>query len=224
MIDKNELLKQLDGKTGLWCGADVEGADLAQAIGILTEQGIDNLSVVPGAVATVWPWLEDKNVKIYARFYLSEKRVTEKQISDITVRINNALRQGACGAQIFLRAGALSGLVDQTYVVRDDLFFDKDLSIGLDIADIDANDWDVIFENLRKIKATSVVIVFTNDTGDKSDFVGRIYGMLNAWSAENKFDLHFAFGPNFMRIEQAQRLVQSVQPGLNNRLKFWVNY
>ena len=132
MIDKNELLKQLDGKTGLWCGADVEGADLAQAIGILTEQGIDSLSVVPGAVATVWPWLEDKKVKIYARFYLSEKRVTEKQISDITVRINNALRQGACGAQIFLRAGALSGLVDQTYVVRDDLFFDKDLSIGLD--------------------------------------------------------------------------------------------
>lgn len=224
MIDKNELLKQLDGKTGLWCGADVEGADLAQAIGILTEQGIDSLSVVPGAVATVWPWLEDKKVKIYARFYLSEKRVTEKQVSDITVRINNALRQGACGAQIFLRVGALSGLVDQTYVVRDDLFFDKDLSIGLDIADIDANDWDVIFENLRKINATSVVIVFTNDTGDKSDFVGRIYGMLNAWSAENKFDLHFAFGPNFMRIEQAQRLVQSVQSGLNNRLKFWVNY
>ena len=93
MIEKNELLKQLDGKTGLWCGADVEGADLAQAIGILTEQGIDSLSVVPGAVATVWPWLEDKNVKIYARFYLSEKRVTEKQIS---VRLFLAMRPKSC--------------------------------------------------------------------------------------------------------------------------------
>ena len=150
MIDKNELLKQLDGKTGLWCGADVEGADLAQAIGILTEQGIDNLSVVPGAVATVWPWLEDKNIKIYARFYLSEKRVTEKQISDITVRINNALRQGACGAQIFLQAGALPGLVAQTYVVRDDLFFNKDLSIGMDVGEIGPFDWGDVFANLQK--------------------------------------------------------------------------
>lgn len=224
MIDKNEVLKQIEGKVGLWCGAGVEGADLAQAVGVLAEQKIGDVSVVPGVVPIIWPWLEDKNVKIYARFYLSEKRVTEKQISDITVRINNALRQGAHGAQVFLRAGALGGLVEQTYVIRDDLFFDKDLSIGLDIADIDANDWDCIFENLRKINATSVVLVLTNDMGDKSDFVGRIYGMLNAWGADNKFDLHFAFGPNFMRIEQALRLVQSVRPELEKKLKFWVNY
>ena len=66
--------------------------------------------------------------------------------------------------------------------------------------------------------------MFTKDAGDKSDFVGRIYGMLNTWDADNKFDLHFAFGPNFMRIEQALRLVQSVRPELVGRLKFWVNY
>ena len=223
MIDLDSFFNGVGTNVDVWCGGDTNGVDLARMVEVATQHNAHVVSVLPDVVPTVWPWLEDKNVKIYARFYLSEKRVTEKQISDITVRINNALRQGACGAQIFLRAGALSGLVDQTYVVRDDLFFDKDLSIGLDIADIDAHDWDMIFENLRKINATSVVIVFTNDTGDKSDFVGRIYGMLNAWVGENKFDLHFAFGPNFMRIEQAMRLVQQMRPNLMDGLRFWIN-
>ncbi len=224
MIDKNELLKHMDGKTGLWCGADIEGADLAQVVGGMTQRNITDLSVTPGMVATVWPWMEDKNVKIFARFYFPDKKISEKQVSDITISINNAFKHGAHGAQVFLQVSALAGLVEQTHVIRDDLFFDKDLSVGMDIADIDVDKWDSVFENLRKINATSVVFVFTKDAGDKSDFVGRIYGMLNAWSADNNFDLHFVFGSNFMRIEQAYRLVQCMQPGLIKKLKFWGNY
>ena len=97
------------------------------------------------------------------------------------------------------------------------------MEIGIDVGDIDVFEWEKLFEKLRKINASSVLFVFTKDTGKKSDFVGRIYAMLNAWNNENNFDLHFAFGQNFMRIEQVWRLVESVKPGLMQRVKFLVN-
>ena len=68
-----------------------------------------------------------------------------------------------------------------------------------------------------------MIFVFTHDIGDKSDFVGRLYGMLNAWDVANKFSLQFAFGPNLLRIEQAMRLVQQMRPGLMGELRFWIN-
>lgn len=224
MIEENAFLKQIEGMHALWCGADMEAGELAQAVGQVGPKKIGMVSVSPDSVATVWPWLERDNIKIISRFYFSDKKISEKQISDITVRINNAFKRGACGAQIFLPYAALADLVEQMYVIRDDLFFDKDLSIGVDVAEFGPYDWADLFVQLRRLNATSVVFALTKDAGDKSDFVGRIYGMLNAWDADNKFDLHFAFGPNFMRIEQALRLVQSVRPELVGRLKFWVNY
>ena len=151
------------------------------------------------------------------------KNITESQISEITIRINNAFKQGAHGAQIFLPYGALDDLVEQTHVIRDDLFFDKDLEIGIDIGDVDVFEWENLFQKLRKINASSVLFVFTKDTGKKSDFVGRIYAMLNAWNDNNDFDLHFAFGADFMRIEQVWRLVETLKPGLLSRVKFFVH-
>lgn len=224
MIDKSIILKQIEGQEALWCGAGMEGGDLARAVEVLETKSMRLVSVVPDSVMTIWPWLERTDVKIFARFYFPDKRISEKQVSDVTVRINDSFKRGAHGAQVFLPYVALNSLVEQTHVIRDDLFFDKDLIIGIDICDVEADDWNDLFMNLRKINANAVMFVFTNDMGEKSDFVGRIYGMLNSWSADNNFDLHFAFGPNFMRIEQALRLVQSVKPQLNKRLKFWLNY
>ena len=60
--------------------------------------------------------------------------------------------------------------------------------------------------------------------GNKSDFVGRIYAMLNAWNNDNEFELHFALGPDSMRIEQVVRLVEQLQPQLLDRIKFLVNF
>ncbi len=224
MIDKNVILSQIGERAALWCATDMDGADLARAVEVLEQQNMNMISVGAGAVATVWPWLEEKDVKIYARFNFPDKRISEKQISDITVQINEAFKRGAYGAQIFLQVSALSGLVEQTHVIRDDLFFDKDLIVGMDILNIDVTDWEGVFANLRKINASAVVFTLSQDSGDKSDFVGRIYAMLNAWSVENKFGLHFAFGPNFMRIEQALRMTHCVKPSLDNRLCFWLNY
>ena len=223
MIDKSMIFDIVGTNAGLWCGADMDATDLADAVHFAGVQKLPVVSVAPNMVQTVWPWLEGNNIKIMSRFYLDGKKITEEQISDVTVRINTSLRQGANGAQIFLSYGALAGLVEQTHVVRDDLFFNKDLSIGMDIGEIGPFDWMDVFANLQKINASSVIFVFTHDTGDKSDFVGRLYGMLNAWDVANKFSLQFAFGPNLLRIEQAMRLVQQMGPGLMGELRFWIN-
>lgn len=224
MIDKNAFLEDIKDSIALWCGANMDPGDLARVAEYAIENAVDSVSVVPECVPVIWPWLEEKWVKIFARFYIANKKVTEKDISDITVKINAVLKNGAYGAQVFVPCEALPELVEQTHVIRDDLFFDRELAIGIDIGEIDVFQWDDVFKNLRKINASSVVFAFTKDTGNKSDFVGRIYGMLNAWKVENKFDLHFAFGPNFMRIEQAARLVQVMRPELVRGMRFWINF
>jgi hypothetical protein len=155
---------------------------------------------------------------------LSDKKVTEQQISDVTMAINSAFKRGAHGAQIFLAYSALAGLVEQIHVIRDDLFFEKDLSIAIDINQIDSDDWNDLFENLQKINATSLLLTMSKDMGDKSDFVGRFYGMLDVWNSENKFDIHLAFGQNFQRIEQALRLIKSMRPELIKTTKVFINY
>ena len=224
MIDKNAVFDLVGKNLALWCGTDMDATDLADAVYFANSHNLSEVSVAPDMIQTVWPWLEKTSVKIMTRFYMENNKITEEQISDVTVRINACLRHGANGAQIFLNLGGLGDLVEQMHFVRDDLFFNKDLSIGLDISEIGPFDWGNVFANMRKINASSVIFAFAHDTGNKSDFVGRLYGMLNAWGAENKFNLHFAFGPNFMRIEQAIRLVQQVRPGLMDGLRFWVSF
>ena len=108
-------------------------------------------------------------------------------------------------------------------MIRDDLFFNRELSIGLDLMEIDAGDWENLFAKLQKINASSVLFVLSKDLGNKSDFVGRVYGMLESWDANNKFNLGFMFGSDLMRIEQVVRLVESVRPELGGRIKFFVN-
>lgn len=222
-MERIAIFDELKDMAGFWCPSGADAGDLARSVEFVTEKKLNVISVVPDSVPTIWPWLEDRFVKIMTRFYLPDKKVTETQISDITIRINNVFKQGAHGAQIFMPYDALADLVEQTHIIRDDLFFDKELSIGIDIGDVDVFEWEKLFEDLRKINASSVLFVFTKDTGKKSDFVGRIYAMLNAWSDNNNFDLHFAFGPKFMRIEQAWRLVECMKPGLIPRVKFFVS-
>lgn len=224
MIDKDILFDDLKGNLALWCGAGSDAGDLARGAEFAIENKIDSVSVLPDMVRVVWPWLEQKTIKIMARFYVPDGEINETILSDVTVKINAALKNGANGAQVFVPYGLLGDLVDQTYVIRDDLFFDRDLTIGIDIGDVPVGEWGDLFQKLRRINASNVVWVMTRDTGNKSDFVGRMYAMLNAWDPENKFNLHFAFGPNFMRIEQAVRLVHAIKPELVAGMRVWINF
>ncbi len=225
MMDADNILKQISEYTALWCPAVGEETDLAAMAQYAIAQKNTIISAAPDSVAKLWPWLEGSGVAIYARFYLNgDKNGTyEERISDLTARINTVFKQGASGAQVFVKLSDLELFVSQLHVIRDDLFFNKTLTIGLDINDIGPYDWADLFGNLKKIQAASLLLAMPRDTGDKSDFVGRLYGAMDMWDTEFRGDLHFALGQNFIRIDQAFRLVQEMRPKLQNGLKFFIS-
>lgn len=223
MIDKEYILNELGDSVAVWCASDLDGGELARVVEHIVDKKITDVSVSPDSISVVWPWLEGVGVKIFGRFYLDDVSPGAGAISDITAKINTALRTGATGAQVFVRYASLSELVGQTHIVRDDLFFDKELVIGLDINEIGAYDWAGLFGNLKKIKASAVMFFLGDDMGDKSDFIGRLYGMLNSWDDEFSGALQFALGENFARIEQAKRLTTMIKPALAKRLKFFIS-
>jgi hypothetical protein len=224
MMDKKIIFDDFSNNLALWCGTGLDASELARVADVVMKRKLSVISVQPDSIKTIWPWIENVKTTMLARFYMSGKKITEQQVSDVTEMINVALKNGADGAQIFLPYLALNSLVEQTHIVRDDMFFNKHLSIGLDINEIDTCDWKNLFESLQKINASSLVLILGKDIGDKSDFVGRIYGMLYAWDTENNFDLHFVLGHDFCRIEQVLRLIKSERPQLLNSARFFVSY
>ena len=224
MIDKDNILDDNNlQKLALWTGAGNDANDLAYVAETAISKSINLVSVLPDNVKVIWPWLENSNVKIFSRFYLESKSDSVKDISELTKNINTAFKHGASGVQIFARFSELENFVEQISLIRDDLFFNKDLFIGMDINEIGPFDWEVIKRCLEKIRATGIILALPVDTGDKSDFVGRIYGALESWKNSFSFDLHFAFGEIGVRAEQTERLINSIYPALSNNLKFFVN-
>ena len=224
MIDTNAFLSEINARVGIWCGADTDGADLARMVQCATEWNADVLSVLPDAVPVIWPWIEDKPVNLLGRFYVNNDKIDENVMSDLTIKINQSFKSGASGAMVFVRYQHLRPMIDQVAIIRDDLFFNRELVIGLDICDIDSDDWVNLFRELKRINASAVCFVLTRDTGKKSDFVGRVYGMLNVWDSEFSGALHFALENRPERIDQARRLVESIRPELAKDLRFFVNY
>ena len=220
MIDVDNILEVFSGGA-LWCGAGDDATDLAQAASIALERGINTISVVPGAVGILWPWLENKNVRILARFYLKSADVAN--IYDMVESINQTFKQGADGAQIFVDVRDLDGFVSQLYLIRDDLFFNKTLFVGMNISEIGPFDWPRIYAALNKLRATGLILAMVRDDGNASDFVGRVYAALNDWKTDFDMELDFIVGKNLSRIEQVQRLIQSMCPELASRVRFFIN-
>ncbi len=213
----------LDDNMALWCPVKTDGTDLAYYAEFAVSNRLDYTSVSVDAVKIMWPWLENKKVKIMARFYLDKKFDFKNGLSNLVTDINAVFKQGADGIQIFISMNELGNMVEQLYAIRDDLFFNKELFIGLDINDIDICAFDNLWNALNKIRADGLVLAFPVDKGDKSDFVGRIYGLLDAWQKNLKIKLHFVLGENMLRIQQVKRLTQSMQPDLMSDIRFFVN-
>ncbi|MBD5391715.1 hypothetical protein HDR66_02825, partial [bacterium] len=202
----DEFFQENASRVGLWCGAADDDADLAGVADMIAARGLSMISALPDDVMRLWAWLEGRPAKILARFYLPPRGGADvNAISDMTARINAAFKQGAAGAQIFMRAADLESFADMIAPVRDDLFFNRDFSIGLDIGDIDATDWERIFDIVRRLHVGALTLVLTRDAGVRSDFVGRVYAALNNWGDVN-CDLHFVPARHFIRIEQVLRL------------------
>ena len=207
-------------KVALWLSDKCDSAELAGAAEYMVEMNVPAVSVAPKSVPVIWPWVEKSNLKILARF----DNVGLDDLSCFGMNVNSVFKQGANGAQLILKLSDLKRFVESVSSVRDDLFFNKDLSIGLDMFEVWPLDWAGIFENLKKLRASSLLLIMTNDTKEKSDFVGRIYSVLENWNADSNMELHVMLETSFDRAEQVYRLVAINRPELLDKLKFFVSY
>lgn len=223
MINSESFFDEISANMALWFDGGQEAGDLAHAASVAATHAMPVISALPSDVPMLWTWLEKTSARIYARFYLPPRGARDMAVmSDLTVRINNAFKHGAHGAQIFMRAADLVEFANEIGTVRDDLFFNRELAIGIDISDVDALGWDDVFSAVRRLRAGALILVMARDTGNKSDFVGRVYAAANA-ATNIKCDLHFVLGANPVRIEQAARIVRAIRPEMAAGVRFFVN-
>ncbi len=223
MINAIEIIENFSGTCGIWMSACEDG-DMARVAEYAIAHDVKYISVVPDAVARVWPWLEKTGIQIYARFYMdAPARAYMGAMSDLCTRVRAAFANGADGAQIFIKHSDLRRFVGEMLAIRDDLFFNKKLCIGVEISDIEPSDWASVFDALAQIRADAVIFAITKYDVNKSDFVGRVYGALDMWNGGD-MELHFALGVNYIPMEQAMRLVQKMQPTIAPNTKFWVRW
>ena len=223
MIEVNEIFSESDKKIALWCGDADDTSDLATLADNIIENGVSLVSVSPKTLPFMWTCLEKSGVKILTRYFFeTSNRNIDNDISQLAENIMSVRRHGADGVQIFIKMRDFERVVDLLATIRDDLFFEHDLCIVLNIQEISADEWQGVFNKLREIRADSFGILFNEDMGNRSDFIGRIYGMLDNWDFDG--DLYFVMGNNFDRMDQVMRLVESMRPELYDKLHFFLEY
>ena len=222
MIERSEIFNEVKDNLALWCGADCAGADLAAAAGVAITNKLRAVSVSPMAIAPIWAWLENTKIRIFGRFNV-DKKIDDDFMSDFASRISASFRDGADGAIVFMRLRDLGPFISELAYVRDDLFFNKTMSIGLDINEIDSSDWDRVFDYLQSVRVDALTLFMSRDDGDKSDFVGRVYAMLNAKIGDWHGALHFVLGKSVTRIDQVYRLTQQLRLDKLSSMLFFVN-
>ena len=222
MIEQNEIFEEVKDNIGLWCEEGCSGADLASAAGVAITNKLHTVCVAPTAIAPLWAWLENTNVHIFGRFMI-DKHIDENIMSEFSSQVNMAFRNGADGALVCVHMRELEHFVSELMYIRDDLFFNKTLDIELDINEIDLADWEKIFRILQSVRADALTLFLSHDDGDKSDFVGRIYAMLNTNMADWHGALHFHLGQNIARIDQVYRLTSQIRPVCAPSILFWIN-
>lgn len=225
MINQDILFEEIKSNIARYCSGGQDTNDLVRVAESVIDQKIKAVSVPPEAVGVLWTWLERAPTKLLARFNLvgtNKNGCRELQISDLSEQINTVFKQGADGAQVFMHYIDLAAFASDLHAIRDDLFFNKDLSIGLNISEIEPFDWSDVFTQLNKINATTLLLG-TSDGQTDAQFLGRVYGLLESW--KNTFDgeLHFALKNDVTKIEGAWRLVQKMRPELSQKVRFFIN-
>ena len=224
MIDIKEFFNNSDVTkyVSLWLPDNSDGVDLIGAAEYAVDMNVPGLSVMPLDVRVIWPWVERLKMKLISRFYVNG--IGNDTLSNLAINVKSVFRQGADGAQIIVKLSDLDRFANSLLSVRDDLFFNKDLSIGIDIFKIWPLDWANVFDVLKKLNASSLLLIMTHDDMDKSDFTGRIYAALTEWNANPNMELHVMLGDSYNRAEQVYRLVSALRPELLDKLQFFVNY
>lgn len=207
MNDIKYILGDFAGSLAVWA-AGGDDMDLAAMVQDALAADVRLLSCAPDSVGTLWPWLEKTGVKILPRFYCAAG-VRDADMSDVVTRINTSFKAGAVGAVVFVRAADIEKFASQIGVVRDDLFFNKQMILGVDINEIGPFDWGRLFAALRRVRADGVMLALPSFDGDKSDFVGRMYAAMSAWDFDGALHLYCAGAG--VPMEQATRLISAMR-------------
>lgn len=223
MIEANEVFLESDKRIAIWCDGMSDTNDIANFANSVIENKVNLISVLPENVHFLWTCLEKNNVKILSRFYFAPlQKNMDKDVALLVSNIVDVFKKGANGAQIFVRLRDFDRFIDILKFVRDDLFFGRDLCICFDINDVGFADWDMVFQRLRDIRANALGLTLSEDLGNRSDFVGRVYGMLQKWDFNG--ELHFSLNNDYERMDQVIRLVESERQELSDKLHFFLEY
>ena len=226
MINRNYSFKEIKDVLALNCVTDQEETELIRSADLVAGEKISLVAAAAESVPMLWAWLEKAPVHIVSRFYLSDehdkKSKARQDISGLSEKIKAVFKKGAAGAQIFLAYSDLNALVCELSPIRDDLFFNKSLTLSLNINEVSVSDWPDVFAELKKIKADAVLFHLSKNKNN-ADFVGRVYGLLEFWSPEITTELQFALGDDYEKAEQVWRLTQKMRPEIAPRLKLFID-
>ena len=221
MIKINEIFSESDNRIALLCDSVMDTADLAGVADYVINTGMDTVSVLPEMVSFLWACLEHSNVKIFTQYkVIMLPKTVEKEMSLLSQNIIQSYKNGASGIQLFIKKRNLEKFVDILSVIHDDLFFEHSLAIFLDIQDINIDDWEMVFDKLNTIKANVFGLTCSMVKNKHSDFIGRIYGMLENWNFDG--ELHFMLENDLYKTDQVMRLIESLRPELSNKVKFFL--
>ena len=221
MIDTNAFFTEIKNNLALLCPDGLDSSDLIHIAESVLEKDIGTISVAPEHVDRLWAWLETSFTQIIARFVPEFSK--DMDISDLSKQINSVFKKGASGAQVFIDVSRLPDLVSNLGSVRDDLFFNKTISIGLNMGDVMPNAWGDVFTCVGSLRADALVLGFSGQSDKSSDFVGLVYGLINDLPDNMYPELHFMLGNDVSRIEQVWRLFSQLRPDFLQKLKFFVN-
>lgn len=220
MIDMDEIFSDSDKRLAVWCDDVADTNDLAMLCDHVVSNNVHLISVPSEVVRDVWAYLEKNQVKILTRFDVDS--VADSDFYELGAKITSVCKNGANGVQLFVKMHDFAQFVDGLQTVRDDLFFGRDLCVAMDTEDLDINNLDFIFQKLKDIRTDSFVLTLNEDMGNRSDFVGRVYALLQQFDFGG--ELHFILGNNFDRIDQVVRLTECLRPELSDKLRFFLDY
>ncbi len=228
MINNQELFEEINNQLALNCSTACDTSDLIGIAETLLERHIPIVSVPPDAVGMLWTWLEKKPIKIVAQFAVADDKKAKKtdpldQASKLSEHITAVFKRGAHGARIAVPVTELADFVSVLAPVREDLFFNKELILDLDINDIEPTDWLSVFNSLEKIRATGVVFGFKLNKKSAHDFVGRVYALMHVVPHDMDTFIYFATDNDIKMLEQAYRLVAKMRPDLLSRVRFFID-
>lgn len=217
MISSNSLFSDIKNNLAASCCAG-DASDLILKVENIINKDISIISADFESVGIIWPWIEKKDMNLFAKFVIEN----DFNISNLARDINTVLKKGANGAQVFVPVQNLTDFIDQFAPIYSDLFFNKNLLIGLDLGHVLVMDWENIFINLSKIGGAGLSLSF--DKSQDTDFVGAVYGFINALPDDFDMDLHFMLGNRPDKMEQVFRLFDKVRPNILNKIKLFLDF